>query len=180
LLSRNVPSATRIRIRRATTDDAAALSSFAARTFAEQFGSDNTAENMALHLSRAFGESIQRREIENPSMITLVGESDGALAAFAQLRRGSAPSCVAGASPVELYRFYVDRPWQGRGVAHQMMGAVDHAAREFKGTTLWLAVWEHNPRAIAFYGKCGFVDVGSQSFVLGTDEQTDRVMARLL
>ena len=44
--------------------------------------------------------------------------------------------------------------------------------------TLWLGVWERNPRAIAFYTKCGFVDVGEHAFVFGTDEQTDRVMAR--
>jgi diamine N-acetyltransferase len=37
-------------------------------------------------------------------------------------------------------------------------------------------VWEHNPRAQAFYKKSGFVAVGSQTFFVGTDEQTDRVM----
>ena len=28
-----------------------------------------------------------------------------------------------------------------------------------------------DPRAIAFYGKCGFVDVGWQTFVVGTNPQ---------
>ena len=46
--------------------------------------------------------------------------------------------------------------------------------------TLWLGVWERNPRALAFYGKCGFVDVGEHVFLFGTDPQTDRVMARAL
>ena len=31
--------------------------------------------------------------------------------------------------PVELKRFYVDKPWQGRGVARQLMDAVETAAR---------------------------------------------------
>ena len=31
-------------------------------------------------------------------------------------------------------------------------------------------------RAIRFYTKSGFVDMGSHDFVLGTDRQTDRVM----
>ena len=47
-------------------------------------------------------------------------------------------------------------------------------------TTLWLGVWEHNLRALAFYGKCGFVDVGEHVFLFGTESQTDRVMARSL
>jgi ribosomal protein S18 acetylase RimI-like enzyme len=44
--------------------------------------------------------------------------------------------------------------------------------------TIWLGVWERNARAIAFYRRWGFADVGSQPFRLGTDLQTDRVMAR--
>lgn len=39
---------------------------------------------------------------------------------------------------------------------------------------------ERNERAKAFYRKCGFADVGSQVFVLGTDAQTDRIMVRSL
>ena len=43
---------------------------------------------------------------------------------------------------------------------------------------IWLGVWEHNPRAIAFYHKWGFKQVGTQTFHLGDDLQTDWVMAR--
>jgi RimJ/RimL family protein N-acetyltransferase len=39
-----------------------------------------------------------------------------------------------------------------------------------------VGVWERNERAKAFYLKCGFVDVGSHIFGVGSDPQTDRVM----
>ena len=45
-------------------------------------------------------------------------------------------------------------------------------------TTIWLGVWEHNARAIAFYRRWGFADVGTTDFMLGRDRQTDRIMAR--
>jgi GNAT superfamily N-acetyltransferase len=83
---------------------------------------------------------------------------------------------VTGEAPVEIGRFYVDRPWQGRGLAQRLMAAARDAARDLGGITVWLAVWEHHPRAIAFYQKQGFRDVGSQPFRLGSDLQTDRVM----
>jgi len=76
-----------------------------------------------------------------------------------------------------LRRFYVDRPAQGHGVAHALMDEVRAAARGLGGSHLWLSVWERNPRAIAFYAKEGFVDVGSTDFYVGPDRQTDRVMA---
>jgi diamine N-acetyltransferase len=169
-----------LRIRRATDDDAARVAEFAQRTFVETFAADNTAENMAAHVAKAFGREIQLREMQDPKMVTLLAELDSTLAGFAQVRRGPTPSCVDGDGPVELLRFYVDRPFHGRGVAQSLMSAVDEAAHALGGRTLWLGVWERNPRAIAFYTKCGFVDIGQQTFMVGTDEQTDRVMARPL
>lgn len=167
-----------IRIRRATDDDATGLAEFARRTFVETFAADNSADDMAAHVAKSFGAAIQLREIRDPNTTTLIGELDATLAAFAQVRRSAAPRCVEGPSPVELHRFYVDRPFHGRGIAQALMRSVEDVARELGGRTLWLGVWERNPRAIAFYTKCGFVDVGEHAFLFGTDEQTDRVMAR--
>jgi RimJ/RimL family protein N-acetyltransferase len=39
-----------------------------------------------------------------------------------------------------------------------------------------LGVWERNARAQAFYRKHGFNRVGRQTFVVGSDPQTDDVM----
>lgn len=165
-------------IRRATDDDAPRLAEFARRTFIETFAPDNTADDMALHVAKSFGAAIQLSEIRDAAMTTLLAELGSTMAGFAQVREGPPPACVTGDAPVELLRFYVDRPFHGRGVAQALMNAVDHVARQLGGRTLWLGVWERNPRAIAFYSKCGFVDVGAHAFIFGTDEQTDRVMAR--
>jgi ribosomal protein S18 acetylase RimI-like enzyme len=169
-------------IRRAEPRDAAVLAAFAARTFADAFGADNTPEDLAAHLARAYGEPQQRAECASPDIVTLLAETDaekGKLVAYAQVRRNSrAPACVTLDRPVELWRFYVDRSWHGRGAAPALMTAALEAAAELGGRSIWLSVWERNPRAIAFYTKSGFRDVGSTVFVLGSDRQNDRVMAR--
>ena len=118
----------------------------------------------------------QTAELSHPAFTTLLAFADHTLAGFVQLRAGRPPACITGARPLELLRFYVAREWHGRGVAQELMEAARTAARSRGAGTLWLGVWERNPRARAFYGKSGFRDVGSQIFLLGTDEQTDRVM----
>lgn len=170
-----------LHIRRGAPADAAALSRFAARTFAETFGPDNDADDLRAHLESSYDPALQHAELSDPQVTTLLAcmqEHDGErLVAYAQLRRGSPPPpCVTRPDPVELRRFYVDREWHGRGIAQALMAAVQAAAREMGGRTLWLGVWERNPRAIAFYSRAGFVDVGSTGFMLGSDRQTDRVM----
>ena len=152
------------------------LSRFAARTFEEAFGAANDPAHMAEHLASAYGLPQQQRELSDPNCLTLLIETDGGLAGYAQVRRHPPPPCVTGPAPVELARFYVDRPWHGRGLAQRLMAAAAEAAAELGGRTLWLGVWEKNPRAIAFYAKCGFSDTGSTKFCVGPDRQTDRVL----
>ena len=168
------------RIRDAAVGDAAALSEFAAAIFHESFGWGNDPADMTAYVSAAYSPERQRREIEDPSMVTLVAESAGKLIGFAQLARGPAPACVSGPAPVELKRFYLATSWHGRGVASALFEVVHARALAMGGRTLWLGVWAPNTRAIAFYRKAGFAEVGTQVFQLGSDAQTDLVMSRSL
>jgi ribosomal protein S18 acetylase RimI-like enzyme len=94
------------------------------------------------------------------------------------LREGPAPAAVGEAPAIEIARLYASRRWIGAGVgAALMQRCLDDAAARGCGT-VWLGVWERNARAIAFYERWGFTRVGSQSFQLGSDLQTDHVMAR--
>lgn len=169
-----------VTIRFGVPSDASALAELAARTFEETFGADNRPEDMALHLASSYGTAQQREELLDSGITTLLAEVDGTLAGFAQLRHGVTPESVTGEAPLELSRFYVAQQWQGRGVAQALMREVELDARRRGARTLWLGVWERNGRAIAFYSKMGFSDVGSHEFVLGTDAQTDRIMSRAL
>ena len=167
-----------IRIRLALPADAVPLSDLAVRTFRDTFAAANTAEDMSMYLAKSYSVAQTEQELGDPAIATLVAEADGALIAFAQLRLGSAPPGLDTDAPVEIWRFYVDQPWHGQGVAAALMARVDAHAAALDAKTLWLGVWERNARGIAFYRKAGFVDVGAQEFVLGTDVQSDRVMLR--
>jgi GNAT superfamily N-acetyltransferase len=163
----------RVVVRRADPRDAPALAELAARTFRDTFGADNRPEDLALHLASSYGAERQLAEITASDVRTLVAERDGALVGFAQLRRGEPPACVTTADPVELWRFYLDRSWHGRGRC--LMDAALAEADAMGAGSVWLGVWERNPRAAAFYRKVGFVEVGAHEFRVGTDPQNDLI-----
>lgn len=167
-------------VRRAGPDDAAALAEFAARTFEDTYGAFNAPEHMAEHLAASFGEPKQRAELLNPAWVTIFIEIERGLVGYAQLRQHPRPVSVPLEHAVELHRFYVASRWHGTGAAHMLMSAVRVEARETGATHLWLGVWEHNPRAIAFYTKCGFQHVGETVFLVGPDQQRDRVLLAAL
>jgi ribosomal protein S18 acetylase RimI-like enzyme len=164
-------------IRRGTAADAAVLAALARDTFFDTFAATNDATDMALHLERAYGVTQQTAELADPTIITLLVEDGDRTVAYAQLRTGHVPDCVRGGGPIELWRFYVTRDRHGRGIAQALMARALAEAGAAGARTMWLGVWEHNARARAFYGKCGFADVGEHVFLFGTDPQTDRVMA---
>jgi len=126
----------------------------------------NTPENMERYVAEHFAPALQAAELADPGLMTLVAEVAGQAAGYTQLGHGAAPACVTGADPLEVIRFYVDRPWHGQGLAQALMRAAADHARAAGARTLWLGVWERNPRAIAFYKKVGFVEVGTHTFVL--------------
>ncbi len=133
---------------------------------------------MELHVRKSYGEEIQLREILDPRQVTFVAESAGELQAYAQLGWQAAPTAVSGERPIEIRRFYVDAHWHGRGLAQRLMAKVLEFAVSSAADTVWLGVWEQNPRGIAFYAKCGFTPVGHHTFVVGNDPQRDVLMAR--
>lgn len=167
-------------IRRGTAADAPGLAALARETFFDTFASTNDAGDMAIHLERAYGVAQQAAELIDPAVTTWLVDEDGSTVAYAQVRTGHVPDCVSGPEPIELWRFYVQREWHGRGIAPVLMAGVVADVMAAGAQTLWLGVWQHNHRALAFYRKLGFVAVGEHVFLFGTDPQTDHVMARLL
>ena len=174
-----------VEIRPAAIADAAALSRLGATTFREAFEEENTPEDMARYLAEAFSPDQQAAEIAAPTGTVLVAEhhaeyGDAELVGYAHLVSGAPPEAIQGPNPLELKRLYVARAWHGRRVAQALMDAAIDAARARGAQTLWLGVWERNPRAVAFYAKYGFARMGEHTFVLGADLQTDWLFSRPL
>jgi len=163
------------KIRLAKTSDSKPLAEFGARTFDETFGPSNIPEDMEAYLSTNYNPEQQLTEILDPNLITLVAEWDGNIVAFSQIRHNQMANSSLGEIPVELWRFYLDRSWQGSGFAYVLMDHTLEAASQLGGS-IWLSVWEENIRAIKFYKKCGFLEIGKKDFWLGQDQQTDRVL----
>ena len=169
-------------VRPATIADAPRLSRLAAMTFRETFEGENAPENMVRYVSEAFTPDRQAAEIADQAGTVLLAErpessGDTELVGYVHLLSGPAPAAVQGPAPLELKRLYVARTWHGQGVAQALIEAAFEAARSQGAQTLWLGVWERNPRAIAFYAKYGFMRVGEHTFVLGADPQTDWILA---
>lgn len=164
-------------LRRAEPADAPALAMLAERTFRDAFGAWNSMRNLDLHCSQAFGTDIQLREIGEPDRVTTLAEESGRLAGYSQLRIGKASPTVKAQRPAELHRIYVAAEWRGRGIGGAFIQRALADAARADCDRLWLGVWEHNAKAMAFYRTLGFEPDGEHAFILGEECQRDLVMS---
>ncbi len=172
----STPASPDVVIRRGLVSDAEQLATFAASTFLEAFRDGTGADDMQAHLASTYRPDIQARELADPTVITWLAVQGARIVAYAQVRRTAvSPPCVVQPDALEVQRFYVDRSVRGTGLALLLMEHALDAARELGGRHAWLGVWERNERAMAFYRKAGFAEIGSTYYVVGADRQTDLV-----
>jgi phosphohistidine swiveling domain-containing protein/GNAT superfamily N-acetyltransferase len=167
-------------IRYAAAADNMLLAELGAQTFTDSFGPDNTPENMRAYLEASFSPEIQQRELADAAARFLIIERGAEAVGYARLNFGPAPAAVVAQKPMEIVRFYARKEWIGKEVGAQLMKACLREAEDAGCDVVWLDVWEHNPRAIAFYRKWGFDKVGDQVFQLGDDVQNDWLMSRVV
>lgn len=167
-------------VRLATVDDAHTLTVIGAKTFHDTFAPFNTAENMRLYMDKTFTVNQLESELQDVNATFLLAQEGERVVGYAKLHTGKNPPELNETNSIEIERIYSCKEYIGKKVGKTLMQASLEIAAERGFETVWLGVWEHNPRAILFYEKCGFKIFGSHLFRLGTDLQTDLLMKKKL
>ncbi|WP_196137821.1 GNAT family N-acetyltransferase [Aliikangiella sp. G2MR2-5] len=171
-----------IKIRPAISSDSATLSKLAEKTFRETFSHENTIDDMDDYCANNYSEAIQSSELANSGYYTFVAENEQIeenkkLVAYTQIKWDSIPSNMELEHPAEIKRIYIEKHYHGKGLAQKLMFQCLSKMKENNVQTAWLGVWENNFRAITFYKKTGFTEIGEHIFTLGKDKQRDIILA---
>jgi diamine N-acetyltransferase len=167
-------------IKPATAEDAFLVARLSRQTFESSFASSNTPEDMALFLNTQFTEACILAETTQPGyQFYLAWLNNEAIAYLKLTTHLNGHPEIAGTKPtLEISRIYVLSNAIGNGIGQQLMDFTIAQAKAENFDSICLGVWEKNEKAIRFYRRNGFVQVGTHPFLLGTDLQTDWLMAR--
>lgn len=168
-----------ITIRPCVPADVAALSLVGQATFLESYAGDLRAADILEHCAVQHGQAQYAR--------WLADEAYGLWLAEAQ--PGDAPVGYAVLSPpdlpvgpedgdVELKRIYLLHRFQGGGTGAALMTTVIEAARRTGARRMLLGVYGRNEKAIGFYARQGFTQVGVRQFQVGDSLFDDLVLGR--
>ena len=156
--------------------DIETLRTLSVKTFTETFLADNTPDDINTYVAEHFSAQQLGRELDDANSMLLLVEYHATAVAYMKLNFEQAQTEREYPGSLEIQRIYVLKEFKGMHIGkHLVDTAVEIANREHLDY-LWLGVWEHNSRAIAFYEKQGFKKFTTHSFKLGNDLQQDHIM----
>lgn len=165
-------------IRRATPNDAEALSRIGAETFTETFGHLYPPEDLAAFLEAAYGLEKSRRDLADPAKAAWLVEADGEVVGHALAGPCDLPHDEVTPACGELKRLYVLKRLQGDGTGSRLMAQVLAWLERDGARPLWLGVWSENHGAQRLYERMGFGKVGEYEFLVGQTRDLEFILRR--
>jgi ribosomal protein S18 acetylase RimI-like enzyme len=167
-----------ISVRTCNEKDVDTLVALGIKTFRDTFDDFNTPANMMQYINKTFTRKAVQEEMRLPGTVYFLALDGRQPAGYAKVRASENPPELANVAALEIERLYALRQYIGKRVGYMLLKACEDFAKKKRSGALWLGVWEHNLRAIAFYEKNGFKEFGAHTFMLGDDAQTDLLMKK--
>jgi ribosomal protein S18 acetylase RimI-like enzyme len=163
-------------IRLAHADDAAALARFAAQVFTDTYRDLDDAKDIADYCAEHFQPAVLAEVITDPACTTFLAHVGEQLAGYAIVRDKAPPPFVPGPA-AQLWRLYLDQRFIGQQLGARLMQQAQAEARRRGAATMWLGVYDRNVRAVEFYRRFGFAQVGVSEFLFGGVLYADPIYA---
>ncbi|HLR52048.1 MAG TPA: GNAT family N-acetyltransferase [Candidatus Avamphibacillus sp.] len=168
------------RMKKCTLEDLHKLQEISYETFNETFRDQNSSENLRIYLERAFNLEQLENELSNISSEFYFVYFKNEVAGYLKININDAQSEEMGHDSLEIERIYIKNKFQRHGLGKVLFNKALEVAKEHNKKKIWLGVWEKNENAISFYKKMGFIKIGTHSFFMGDEEQTDLIMSKTL
>ena len=184
-------------LRRATLEDADALSALASTCFTQTFGHLYAPDDLDRFIHEAYSPEVLRAELADPKRATwLLFEepsldadaapspthvdeaSDGTLIGYVTVCPAHLPHPEVKEGDGEVQRLYLLREYQGGGRGSMMLRhAIDYLLADGP-RPLWIGVFSENLGAQRLYGRHGFKLVGEYKFMVGDHADREFILRR--
>ena len=168
------------KIKECSLEDIEKVKYISEKTFYETFADENTEEDMNNYLKENFSYEKITDQINNTYSKFYIVESNDDVVAYMKINFDKAQTEEGHNNTIEVQRIYVLESFKGKRIGKTLIQRAIEIGETNKVDYIWLGVWEHNKKAIAFYEKLGFKKFDTHIFKLGDDEQIDHLMKLVL
>lgn len=174
---REIPGIT---LRTGTADDALCIGVLGLQVFLDTYATAGIRATLAREALHSLSPEAVATALALPGATFLVAETAGHMIGFAQLRARTPHALVPEAAASELERLYVQRSFLGQGVGARLLAHAEAVARADSSPALWLTAWVGNVRALRFYARNGYDEVGVTHFEFQGERHENRLFRKRL
>ena len=164
-------------LRPANADDALVIAALATQVFLDTYATEGVFRHLAMEAFSEYSVDAFTARLRDPARKFVVAEMAGGLVGFAEVETTRQVAPAGDVSGAELVRLYVQPRVQGSGVGKALIETAERlVAGQFDG--IWLTAWEGNHRALAFYTRLGYADIGPGTYTCMGKTYGTRVLAK--
>ena len=170
-----------IEIRLARKEDAQFIALLGRTTFTETFGHFFRDQQDLIHYYNSTF-SVQKIEagIEKPNNLFWIAFANRLPVGYAKLKLHSNSEFLDSKEVCQLQKIYVLKDFLSMKIGLELQRSLLEKAKELHFTEIWLSVLNSNERAIGFYKKSGFEEIGNHDFQIGKENFEFVAMGRQL
>ncbi|MDT0559606.1 GNAT family N-acetyltransferase [Ichthyenterobacterium sp. W332] len=156
-----------IKIQRASKEDAGVLALLGRLTWAESHGHYIEDKNDVLtYLNENFSVAKTKQNINDPKQRFYIIYSNDLPVGYAKLVLNTSNKNVTSQNNCQLERIFILNDFIPLKIGQQLLTFVEEQVKQLQLDTLWLTVYIKNKRAIRFYEKNKFKNVGDLNFLV--------------
>jgi len=170
-----------LNIRKATTSDAPLIALLGRISFNETFGHlflDNN-DLLAYH-EKTFSVSKIASSLQKSTNIFWLAFYNELPVGYTKLKLNSVSEFLPSQQVCQLQKIYVLKDFLSKKIGLKLQASLIEEAQKRNYKTLWLSVYDDNVKAINFYKKNQFKNIGKHKFQIGKESFNFIAMAKQL
>lgn len=164
-------------ILQAKIQDAKNIASLAIQVWLDTYAVTGIRETFSEFIWNELSPEAFKKKLNNPDIDIYKVVENEHLIAMAEISYNSA--CPANSSlKCEIDKLYVQQNYHGKNVGANLLNFINSICKKKSIKTIWLTVYENNHRAIKFYQKHNFVEIGDTYFELGEERHRNIILTK--
>ena len=168
-----------IKIKTAKKADAAVLALIGRLTWAESHGHYIEDKNDVLkYLNENFSVFKTTQDLSNPKQLFYIIYVDDLPVGYAKLVVNASNENIASQNSCQLQRIFILNDFIPLKVGQQLLTFVEEQIKKMQLDTMWLTVYIKNKRAIRFYERNEFKNVGELNFTVNGKDYENIIFSK--
>jgi ribosomal protein S18 acetylase RimI-like enzyme len=157
-------------IRKAKLEDAEFIALLARITFTETFGHYfRNNQDLLDYYDKTFSISKIKDSLAKENNAFWISFFNELPVGYAKLKKFSSSDFINSDKVSQLQKIYIIKDFLSKKIGYKMQSEMFEEVIKIGNKHIWLSVLESNERAISFYTKNGFTEIGKHSFEIGQE-----------